>query len=132
MLDPASLRRLQPQLFRLRGIRCTDCGFMAIGTRPTCPKCSASQVREDFFQPSGRLLEVTCVTRPVPDYSRQQPHWLGLIELDEGPRLIASVTDVVNGEISAGVRGSLVTRRLFEPRRDEIICYGYKFSPHRE
>ena len=57
---------------------------------------------------------------------------MGLIELDDGTRIIAQVTDTDVNDIKDGIRLEAVFRRYREQGKDGIIEYGIKFRPLSE
>ncbi|MCA9091549.1 MAG: hypothetical protein KDA90_23290 [Planctomycetaceae bacterium] len=129
MIDPPVQRRLQGQFYRLEGVRCRTCGFASVGTRPTCAQCRTTNLCEEQFSPHGELVQVTAVNRPISAYASQPLQYLALVKLDAGPTIMAAVADTEFCQPEPGMRGTLVTRRLFETSAEGLIFYGYKFRP---
>jgi len=95
----------------------------------------------------GKVYSYTTIYDPPAGFEEQTPYTVGTIQLDEGPRLTAQLTDlekrkvtiIENGEervalepiVYIGMPVEMVTRIL---RKDEygIIYYGYKFRPAGE
>jgi len=59
------------------------------------------------------------------------PYLVALVELAEGVRVTAQLTDVDPDEVEIGMPVEMVTRRLQErgPREQGYLVYGYKFRP---
>lgn len=71
---------------RLRGARCSVCGYPFAPAGPICPACGADDVFETQFGPSGVVVASTVVRIPVAD--RQPPFALAYVDLDSGPRVL--------------------------------------------
>ncbi len=62
-------------------------------------------------------------------FEDQAPYTVAIIQLDEGPRVTAQLTDVNHDQVQVGMRVEMVTRRLKEEGPEGQIVYGYKFRP---
>lgn len=127
MIDPPAYRRLQPTLYRLEGIRCEGCGTMAIGAKLACADCGQRSLTKVHFAGRGHILAWTMPVKTPRAHGRQGPYPLALIELEEGPRVLAKLADTLSRPPIIGATVEVVFRRLFEPAAEELICYGYKF-----
>ena len=90
------------------GVSCTACAYPVAFHRPACPVCS-SPVVEQSFGPFGTVFASTVVRIPVGD--RTPPYGLAYVDLDEGPRLLASTLSGSNGDttgVPVGTRVRLV------------------------
>lgn len=78
----------------LRLQRCRDCGVAYFYPRPVCPECGSSTV--DWFAASGRgtLYSYTINHRPAPGF--EPPYAIAVVELEEGPRLMANIVGIEN------------------------------------
>ena len=80
----------------LRVQRCTQCGYLRLPPGPVCPACFAEHA--EWVAVSGHGVLQGWVT-----FHRQYeeafpvPYTVGLIELDEGPRLEAPLVGVLTG-----------------------------------
>lgn len=68
------------------------------------------------------------------EFVDQTPYYLALVDLDEGPRVTAMLTDLdaslpVNERIKIGQPVEMVTRKLSQDGERGMIVYGYKFRP---
>jgi uncharacterized OB-fold protein len=84
---------------------CTACGHDQLYPRVICTKCFA---RDLVWQPAsgrGAVYSVTVVRRaPSPAYAEDVPYVIALIDLDEGPRIMANVLGCPPEDVSIGQR----------------------------
>jgi uncharacterized OB-fold protein len=57
------------------------------------------------------------------------PYLVAMIQLDEGIRVTAQLTDVDPEEVSVGMPVEMVVRRIREYGATGYLVYGYKFRP---
>lgn len=76
----------------------------------------------------GTVLSYTVVTDAPEGFEEQAPYTLGLVKLDEGPTVLAQLTDL-DAPAVIGLRVEMVTRKLRTDGQRGIIVYGYKFRP---
>lgn len=89
---------------RLAVQKCVDCGSIRAYAQAFCPLCLSERFEWVHCSGSGRVYSFTSVLRPpTPAFASQVPYSLALIDLDEGPRLLARVRDGA-GSISIGDR----------------------------
>lgn len=69
--------------------RCRDCGEAYFPPAPVCPRCHAEAVEWIESDAAGELYAFTRQHRTAPGV--RSPVVLGVVELDEGPRLLARV-----------------------------------------
>ncbi len=85
--DAAKQRRLVFQA-------CDDCGTRYFYPRPLCPNCLSRAVQ--WVEASGRARLHTFVInhRPPRNYPLAAPFVIGIVELEEGPRMMSHVIGV--------------------------------------
>jgi uncharacterized protein len=76
----------------------------------------------------GEVYSYTIVTDPPEGFEEFAPYYLAIVQLEEGPRLTAQLTDL-DGEPQIGMRVQMVTRKLRTEGTQGVIAYGYKFRP---
>jgi len=76
----------------------------------------------------GTVYSYTTVYNPPAGFEGTAPYVIAIIELDEGVRLTAQLTDL-DDEPEIGMPVEMVTRKLRSEGEDGIIIYGYKFRP---
>jgi hypothetical protein len=83
--------------------------------------------REQFaFAGTGEVYSFTILQEPPATFAEQAPYVLALVRLDEGPLILAQLTDL-DGAVEIGDRVEMVTRKLATEGQRGIIIYGYKF-----
>jgi uncharacterized OB-fold protein len=84
---------------KLMGCRCRSCGARYVPPRPLCTKCYRTELEWVEHSGQGRLAAFTCIrivppTMQVWGYDRQNPYCSGVVELEEGGRVVAVIDDV--------------------------------------
>jgi len=84
---------------RLMGSRCRQCGALSVPPRPVCVKCYASDMEWVEMKGKGRLAAFTSIAVGPPamvreGYSRTRPYVSGVVELEEGPRVVARIEGI--------------------------------------
>jgi len=117
--------------YRLEGIECLDCGKRSYPPAPVCPHCGSRNIRRVELPRMGRLLSYT-ITYSIPEGFREYaPVMLGLIELDDGTRLVSQLTDTKPEELRENMRVEAVLRRVQVDGEYGLIHYALKFRPVR-
>lgn len=123
------IHRLSQQLRRPSGTRCGDCNESLIGPRSVCPACGSAKVQPVEFATTGGVITFTEVFHPPTAHEANTPYFLALVQLDDGSRVLAQLTDVRREEVQIGLRVESVFRRLVVDGDAGAILYGYKFRP---
>ena len=114
--------------YRLIGGKCEN-GHVFFPYREVCPVCGSRNVEEYEFSGKGKVLTWTIVRNPPSGFEYYKPYPLALVQLEEGPVVLAQLTDVDPEEIHEGMEVEAVTRKVREFEEDGIILYAYKFRP---
>ncbi|EEB74837.1 Zn-ribbon domain-containing OB-fold protein [Thermococcus sp. AM4] len=114
--------------YRLIGGKCEN-GHVFFPHRGVCPVCGSKNVEEYEFSGRGKVLTWTIVRNPPSGFEYYKPYPLALVQLEEGPVVLAQLTDVDPEEIHEGMEVEVVTRKVREFEEDGIILYAYKFRP---
>jgi len=77
----------------LLGSRCTACGAHHFPRHDTCPYCATEDPVPMELAGSGTLWAWTAITSAPPGYQGEVPYGLGIVELPEGIRVIARLTE---------------------------------------
>jgi len=77
---------------------------------------------------AGRIYSYTILQEIPSEFEESAPYILALVELDNGTKVTAQLTDV-DGDVSIGDRVEMVTRKLRTDGTRGMIVYGYKFRP---
>ena len=83
----------------LIGSHCLDCGTKSIPQRQICPKCLGSRTEIVEYSGKGFLAAFTVVYVPSSmmannGFDSKNPYCVGIVELDEGPKISAQILDV--------------------------------------
>jgi uncharacterized OB-fold protein len=77
---------------RLLGLKCRDCGTITAPPRMTCCKCSGYELEPVDLSGNGKIVTFTSVHVPTQCRQGQQPYLVVMVELDEGPWLMANLS----------------------------------------
>ena len=104
---------------------CDDCGTRYFYPRPLCPACWSRRVR--WIDASGRARLHTFVInhRPPRGFPVAAPFVIGIVELDEGPRLMSHIVEVTPDP--AALRCDMPLEVVFEALTADITVP--KFRP---
>ncbi len=81
------------------------------------------------FNGSGTLYSYSHMNQAPRGFANIAPYTVGMVRLEEGPLIMAQLTDVEGVELSIGMPVEMVTRKLQESSEHSYIVYGYKFRP---
>ncbi len=121
--------RLRNQRYHLEGSQCTNCGRFFFPPRQICPVCKQQNMRAHKFKGTGKVFSYSVVYQTSERFEGQAPYVVALIELDEGVRLTAQLTDVDLSAVEMSLPVEMVVRKIFEEGNNGPIFYGYKFRP---
>ncbi len=99
---------------RLMGSRCTACGRRSFPPRADCPACLSSEFELEERAGTCRLLAWTTIHAAPTGFEAVAPYTLGLVELDDGGRLLASLGESLGGDVETGMPLRVVPRVLEE------------------
>lgn len=107
-----------PEGARLLGSRCTTCSTPYFPASGIChnPGCSDSQVQDASFGPSGIVWSSSIQNYPPPPPARYDepyvPYALGVVDLDDGLRVVGRMAVDDPSSVSVGDRVELVIEAL--------------------
>ena len=83
----------------LIGSRCLNCGHISLPQRYICSRCHSNQAERLEFAGTGKLAAYTVIYVPATDlvkagYDSKNPYMVGIVTLDEGPRISAQILDM--------------------------------------
>jgi scaffold protein (connect acetoacetyl-CoA thiolase and HMG-CoA synthase) len=126
-MDLPRYHRLTAPYYRLEGQRCKDCGAVQFPPRSACGACRSKETEPYRFSGRGTVFSFAEVAQAPKGFSA--PYMVALVELEEGVRVTAQLTDVDPDEVEIGMPVEMVTRRLQEKGPHGYLVYGYKFRP---
>jgi uncharacterized OB-fold protein len=106
--------------------RCGGCGNLHFPRQTVCPYCSADGVDEARLTGPGRLWVHTAVTAAPPGYGGEVPFGFGVVELPEGIRVVARLTEAEPGRLRAGHPMALAVVPLHvDEEGREVVTYAF-------
>jgi uncharacterized OB-fold protein len=103
----------------LRGRRCTSCGTIAYPAAATvCAECWGTDLSDVPIGRSGALHSYTVVHRST--RSELVPFVVGLVDLPEGPRVMARIDTAPDSELPSS------TELVLEPSSEEPLGFLYR------
>lgn len=116
-----------PNRYNLVGARCGNCNKILFPPRYICPFCRRMGKLEPYkLKRQGKVISYTVIHVAAEGFEDQVPYVLAIIELEDGPRLTAQVTDCNSDEIKIGDEVEIIFRRMGEESKDGVIYYGFK------
>lgn len=83
--------------------RCRACGAAIWYLRTVCPSCMSADLEVATSRGHGRLYSFTVLYRAgSPDRESEVPYALGLVDLDEGVRVLGNLASVPDGPAAIG------------------------------
>ncbi len=127
-MDLPRYHRLRSAYYRLEGRRCTACESIHFPPRDRCSSCDQTELEPHGLAGRGTVYAHSQVAQAPRGF--KAPYVVAMIELEEGLKVTAQLTDVEPDEVSVGMPVEMVTRRLKEHGGEHgYLVYGYKFRP---
>jgi len=105
---------------------CSLCGARQFYPRTMCSACSATELTWLQASGFGTVLSWTVVRHPVsPAYADDVPYVIALIELDEGPVMMAQVTHCEPESVQTGMPVEV----CFEEWTEDITMPNFRARP---
>lgn len=84
---------------RLMGSRCRKCNTLFVPPRSICIRCYSMDMEWAQMKGRGRLAAFTCIAVGPPammkeGYNRKHPYVCGVVELEEGVKIVARIEGV--------------------------------------
>lgn len=117
-----------PQYYRLVGKRCKKCNAHYFPPVVRC-RCGSTDLEDVELPHTGKLLEYTVLYQVGTDFLKQKPIVVGLVELENGVKILAQIVDTPPGKLATGTKVEAVFRRVATDGKHGLVMYGYKFRP---
>ncbi|HVM96729.1 MAG TPA: Zn-ribbon domain-containing OB-fold protein [Candidatus Acidoferrales bacterium] len=104
---------------------CNDCSRFYFYPRPLCPHCLSRNVEWRRVSGKGKLHTFVINQRPARNFPASGPYVIGIVELDEGARMMSNIVDVEPDPKK--LRCDMPVEVVFEEITDEIALP--KFRP---
>lgn len=103
--------------------RCNGCGELHFMPRFLCPSCWSEDLEWVESKGTGSVYSMTVIHRaPTPVFAARTPYVTAMIELDEGPRMVANILGDDALSVKIGDRVSVI----FEDRGDGDLMPQFK------
>lgn len=105
--------------------RCDDCGKHIFYPRIICPHCFSDRVQWVESKGTGTVYSYTIARRPGgPGFVDDVPYVIALIDLDEGVRMMSTITDVDVDSVRIGQR----VKVWFDKVTDEVTLPKFRLA----
>jgi len=116
--------------YMLLGTKCEVCDDIFFPMRSVCPNCRRDGKPVSLaFSGKGTVYSFTVIRIASEGFETFTPYVVGLIQLEEGPKVTSQVVDCDLEEVYIGMPVEACFRKLRDQGKDGIICYGFKFRP---
>jgi uncharacterized protein len=80
--------------------RCDGCGHVFHPPLPVCPACGSSAWSWQPASGRGKVFSYTVVLQAAhPDFADRVPYVAALVELEEGPRMVADILEIAPEDV---------------------------------
>lgn len=128
-MEVAKHWRETPERYRMEAGKCSKCGHICFPSRLICPECGHREFEKINLSGKGKLVTHTVIRTAPEGFGDLAPYAVGIIELDEGTKILAQVCDCDPTTLKTGDRLTWKFRRINEDGKTGMIYYGYKFVP---
>jgi len=128
-MSVAAYWREMPQRYRLEAAKCKKCAHIQFPARLICAECGHREFEKINLKRTGKLLTYTIIHVAPSQFTDQVPYAVGIIELDDGARLLAQIADCPQEALKTGMALRIEFRRVTNDGEAGIIHYGYKCVP---
>lgn len=106
---------------KLMGTQCKHCGEIYFPPRADCLKCLNDDIKWIELSGKGTLHTYAKIKAAPKGFNDIAPYTIGVVDLKEGGRLLAWITDIPDNKIKIGMAVKVVPR-IFE-EIEEIKLY---------
>lgn len=89
---------------RLMAVVCNACDQLFLPPRERCAKCGSADVQWTQLKGTGELQTYTVIHVAPQEFQPLTPYAVGIVRLDEGPRLFGMIKDVQHTALRPGLR----------------------------
>ena len=118
-----------PTRYRMEAGKCKQCETVNFPIRMVCRNCGSQQFDTIRLAGDGTLVTFTIIRTAPEGFGDFTPYAVGIVELQEGIRVLGQVTDCDPERLRAGDRLVTKFRRINEEGKTGMIMYAFKFVP---
>ncbi len=120
--------RRRDRYYRLLGNACTRCGKEHYPPVYICRRCGSEELVDKEMPTTGRIVTYTILREVMSGFEGQQPLVLGVVELENGVKVLGQIVDTPIDALTIGASVKMVFRKIKEEGDAGPIYYGYKFT----
>lgn len=121
--------RETPERYRLEAGKCSKCGKISFPGRIICSECGSREFVKHNLSGKGKLVTFTIIRTAPSGFGDLVPYAVGIIELQDGIKILAQITDCDPETLKIGDSLIAKFRRMNEDGKTGMIYYAYKFVP---
>ncbi|MCB2202129.1 Zn-ribbon domain-containing OB-fold protein [bacterium] len=121
--------REYPQRYRLEASKFTKSGKTYFPPRDVDPETGDTAQEKVKLPDTGKIITYTVIRVAPSQWGDMSPYGLAIVELTDGTRLMAQMTDCDVDAIKIGQEVRIEFRRIQTEGHDGVLSYGYKFVP---
>jgi len=119
---------------KLMGSKCAKCGALFVPPRSICIRCYNTKMEWAQMKGKGKLVAFTCIAVGPPymikeGYDRQHPYCSGVVELEEGVRVVARIEGVNTNKPETIKVGTPLTVQFLHRGEGENLKTFLAFKP---
>jgi uncharacterized OB-fold protein len=119
---------------KLMGSQCNNCGSVFVPPRTICIKCSGTDMEWIEMKGKGKLAAFTCIAIGPPfmtkeGYNRKHPYVSGVVELEEGLKVVARIEGVDGSKPETIKIGTPLTVEFLHRGEGENLTTFLGFKP---
>lgn len=126
---PSSWRTIGSR-YRMVGSKVPDEEIVYFPPRTYCPVTGKKATEEVVLSGFGKIVAFNIIHVPPERHELTHPYAVGIIELDEGPKVTSEIVGVNVDQIKIGMEVKAAFRKYGADKADSVIVYGYKFTPN--
>jgi len=114
--------------------KCAKCGALFVPPRSICIRCYNTKMEWAQMKGKGKLVAFTCIAVGPPymikeGYDRQHPYCSGVVELEEGVRVVARIEGVNTNKPETIKVGTPLTVQFLHRAEGENLKTFLAFKP---
>ncbi|MFH1013739.1 MAG: Zn-ribbon domain-containing OB-fold protein [Thermoplasmatota archaeon] len=107
---------------KLMGTQCKKCGERYFPPRADCLKCMDDSFEWREYSGRGTLQSFTKIEAAPKGFEDMVPYTLGVVDLEEGGRLLAWIQGIPENELNVGMKVKVIPR-IFEEIQEIKLYY---------